>query len=109
MLFPILVGHMVYLPLCVEGLDRSLVPRWIQVGRCVGGGRPESSAVTTATCEHRPPQSPPLAAAEPQVLPLTQGLLGRLLHWALNVEQQQGSAAEWDSSCKFYSAGGECR
>ena len=31
-----------------------------------GGGRPESSAVTTATCEHRPPHSPLLAAAEPQ-------------------------------------------
>jgi hypothetical protein len=43
--------------------------------------------VTTATCEHLPHRAPPLAAAETAVLPPTQGLLGRLLHWALNVEQ----------------------
>jgi hypothetical protein len=52
-----------------------------------GGVRPESRAVTTATCGHRPLVSAPAGCCGTAVLPPTQGLLGRLLHWALNVEQ----------------------
>ena len=55
-----------------------------------GEGRPESSAVTTATCGHRPLVSAPAGCCGTAVLPPTQGLLGRLLHWALNVEQAAG-------------------
>ena len=48
-----------------------------------GEGRPESSAVTTATCGHRPLVSAPAGCCRTAVLPPTQGLLGRLLHWGL--------------------------
>jgi hypothetical protein len=58
-----------------------------------GEGRPESSAVTTATCGHRPLVSAPAGCsgtAVLQIVPSTQGLLGRLLRRALNAEQAAG-------------------